>query len=234
MQHQLLTLTLAPILLFQGKKVRRETPQLPEPDGARSGVSGEGKVLKLLVLGDSAAAGVGAKHQDQALLGQLVKYLSPHYELHWHLHAKTGETTQTTLDGLKALAGKTFDVAVVSLGVNDVTKQVGFTRWMMLQEQLRQVLSVQFGVKHILLSGLPPMHEFPALPQPLRWYLGRRANQFNQSLQEQISHTHNAHFINLRLSEDKSVMASDGFHPGPKVYALWAQQVAAKVLTLFS
>jgi hypothetical protein len=32
------------------------------------------------------------------------------------------------------------------------------------------------------LSGLPPMHRFPALPQPLRWYIGSRARDFDRAL----------------------------------------------------
>jgi hypothetical protein len=35
-----------------------------------------------------------------------------------------------------------------------------------------------------VLSGLPPMHRFPALPQPLRWYVGSRARDFNRVLAE--------------------------------------------------
>jgi hypothetical protein len=68
-------LALAPILLCQGKYVRRVTPKLPEADGPRFGEAGVGKPLRLLVLGDSAAAGVGVNTQQEALAGHLVKGL---------------------------------------------------------------------------------------------------------------------------------------------------------------
>ena len=52
---------LAPLLVAQALRTRRVTPRLPEAAGERSGTQGEGPRLRLLVLGDSAAAGVGAQ-----------------------------------------------------------------------------------------------------------------------------------------------------------------------------
>ena len=69
-------LALSPLLLAQGVYVRRVTPRLPEAPGSRSGVAGGGPSLKLLILGDSAAAGVGAASQDEALAGQLAVALA--------------------------------------------------------------------------------------------------------------------------------------------------------------
>lgn len=63
------TITLIPALIIQGKKVKKNTPRLPEPEGVREGITGQGKKLSILILGDSAAAGVGVKTQEDALLG---------------------------------------------------------------------------------------------------------------------------------------------------------------------
>jgi serine protease Do len=54
MTHWLLTLLLGPLLLYQGRRVRRNIPLLPEPPGERTGVAGTGPPLHLLVTGDSA------------------------------------------------------------------------------------------------------------------------------------------------------------------------------------
>ena len=72
MGYKLAAIGLAPVIIAQGLYVRRVTPRLPEPEGERSGVNGAGPPLSLLILGDSAAAGVGVATQDQALSGQLV------------------------------------------------------------------------------------------------------------------------------------------------------------------
>ena len=58
---------LSPLLICQGMYVRRVTPKLPEADGPRSGEAGSGALLRLLVLGDSAAAGVGVPARKKRL-----------------------------------------------------------------------------------------------------------------------------------------------------------------------
>jgi len=67
---------LAPLLWLQARHVRRVTPRMPEPSGRRTGATGSGRLVRLLVAGDSGAAGVGAPTQDQALCGQFVRRLS--------------------------------------------------------------------------------------------------------------------------------------------------------------
>jgi lysophospholipase L1-like esterase len=114
-------LALAPILLCQGKYVRRVTPKLPEADGLRFGESGLGKPLRLLVLGDSAAAGVGVNTQQEALAGHLVKGLERIFRVFWKVEAQTGATTRTTIARLKAAAPEKFNAVAISLGVNEVT-----------------------------------------------------------------------------------------------------------------
>jgi hypothetical protein len=88
------------------------------------------------------------------------------------------------LDRLRREAAERFDVVVTSLGVNDVTGSRSLATWRRQQEQLVELLAARFGARLILLSGLPPMHRFPALPQPLRWYLGSRARDFDRVLAE--------------------------------------------------
>ena len=218
-----------PVFLVQGRAARARVPKLPEPPGARQGATGDGPPLKLLIVGDSAAAGVGASHQDKALLGQLVSRLSRYYNVTWRLHAQTGDTTATALARLDALAAEHFDIAVTSLGVNDVTGMVGLGRWRQQQTQLRGVLREKFSVDKIVVSGLPPMHAFPALPQPLRWHLGSRATEFDRHLQGDTSADPRAIFVDIRFTSNSELMSHDGFHPGPRVYAKWADLIAKAI-----
>ena len=93
MNYLLRTIGLAPVIVPQGIWTNLRVPTLPEPPGAREGFAGKGRPLKLLVVGDSAAAGVGVSHQDEALLGQVVSRLSGRYRVEFGLHAKTGYTS---------------------------------------------------------------------------------------------------------------------------------------------
>ena len=72
---KLSTLALLPVLVFQGVKVRKNTPRLLEASGDREGIIGQGQPLSLLILGDSAAAGVGVESQSEALSGAILQAL---------------------------------------------------------------------------------------------------------------------------------------------------------------
>jgi lysophospholipase L1-like esterase len=227
--HQLAGIALAPLLYLQGKAVRRSVPALPEPAGPREGRKGEGGRLRILVLGDSAAAGVGVSTIDESLTGQLVDCLSASYVVEWQLVAKTGATTSSTLKHLNKSRLGPYDVCVTSLGVNDVTSGLGINAWLVQQRSLRQQLRRDLGVAHLIISGLPPMHGFPALPQPLRWWLGARATAYDEHLQKDLRGEADVSFLSLRFTDDVRGMAADGFHPGPTVYREWAKRVATLV-----
>ena len=233
--HHLSTLALAPVLIPQGLIARRLALKLPEAAGRRAGACGQGKPLRLLVLGDSAAAGVGATHQRDALSGRIAGTLADQFQVRWRVFARTGATTQSTLNKLHRLSSKEFDVAVTSLGVNDVTSGATVTRWLLQQSELRDRLRTELGVNHIVVSSLPMMGKFPALPQPLRWHLGARAKLFNQHLADSLEQEADCTFLRvnalpINAIEDRDLIAADGYHPGPKAYSIWGQLAARAIV----
>ena len=121
---------LGPILWLQGRHVRRVTPRLPEPPGLRNGTTGQGPLLRLLIAGDSAAAGVGASSQDDALCGKLVSRLSQHCNVEWRLVAVNGLDSPGLLGLLEETPEHRYDVVVLSIGVNDVTSLRSPSEWL--------------------------------------------------------------------------------------------------------
>ena len=228
-RHNLATAVLGPVLLYQGKRTRRSIPKLKEPPGARGGTVGSGPPLRLMIVGDSAAAGVGAAHQNEALLGQITALLRERFTVHFSLRARTGATTATTLRRLKNRNDEQYDIAISSLGVNDVIAGCSMPRWRDGQRQLHKLLVSEFGVQHHIVCGLPPVIGFPSLPQPLRWYLGKRAAEFSAQLKADTQELAEASFLNLDFTRDISLMASDGFHPGPGIYSQWADRVCEMI-----
>lgn len=224
------SLLLAPVLLWQAWRTRARVPRLPEASGPRSGLVGQGEPVSLLITGDSAAAGVGASTQDEALSGQLLRLLAEHYTVAWRLEAKSGANTRATLNHLAGLKRQAFDVVVTSLGVNDVTGRLRLDRWLAIQKELRNLLRTRFRPRLVIVSGLPPVHGFPALPQPLRSYLGDRASAFDRALSADLESEADCRFLSLRFTEDAGQMASDGFHPGPAVYRQWAERVGEIIM----
>lgn len=228
-------LALAPVLVWQGRRTRATTPRLPEAPGPRSGLTGDGPPLRLLIAGDSAAAGVGIGHQDQALSGCLAAQLSPHHTLAWRLVARTGWATADLLAYLREAPAEVFDVAVLSLGVNDVTSALRARTWLRHQRDLVDLLVGRFGVRQVVLTAVPPMQVMHALPQPLRWVLGRRAAHFNHALHRAVRLWPGCRLVGLAPSDlpahHPGVLAADGFHPGETTCRRWAELLAACILS---
>ncbi|HWY24935.1 MAG TPA: SGNH/GDSL hydrolase family protein [Nevskia sp.] len=232
-RHHCARLVLAPILLVQAIRVRRAVPRLPEAAGEREGEDGAGPRLRILVLGDSSAAGVGAATQSEALVGRLVAALRPAYSVHWKLIAQTGWTSADAIQHLRNNPAASFDIAVIALGVNDVTAGRSLRIWLRNLAELAGLLRNRYSVRHILMSGLPPMHAFPALPHPLRWYLGASARRLDRVLAAWAGGQGDCSHVALDFGLDPALAASDGFHPGPSAYAIWAEAMASRIRELW-
>ena len=219
-----------PVLLGQAVFVRTRYIALPEPTGARQGIAGDGPPLRLLIIGDSSAAGVGVATQTDALLGQVIARLRDHATVHYELVARTGARTADVLEWLRDLPDAKYDFVVTALGVNDVTKGVSLRKWLGQQVSLITQLGARFDTRKVIVSGLPPIGQFPLLPHPLRWVLGRQAARFDRYLHELAAGRSDCVALRFTMGLDASNMSEDGFHPGPTVYAAWAQEIAQIIL----
>lgn len=231
LQRNLLLGLLGPALWVQGQYVRRVTPRLPEPPGPRSGSCGQGPQLRLLIAGDSAAAGVGADSQAQALSGQLVERLAQHFTVSWQLAAVTGHDSPALYALLEELPAQAFDVVVLSIGVNDVTALRSPRAWIAWQRKLAELIRARFHPDLIVHNAVPPMHAFTALPQPLRWYLGRWAREMNRQLAADVKKHAYRVLHSPKMDRPSEGLASDGFHPGPVGYAVWAESLHQHIVS---
>jgi lysophospholipase L1-like esterase len=222
---------LSPLLLVQAVLLRRRALRLPEAAGVRDGTVGDGPPLALLIVGDSSAAGVGTDTQDTALAGRLAAALAQHHRITWHLIAATGATTPTTLARVQTIALPPADVVLIILGVNDVTRGGPMARWLRCHAALRAHLRAGTGARHLYVSQIPPLGAFPLLPDPLRWLLGRRAARFGAGLQAALRSEPDTAYVPLPADMDAHDMAPDGFHPGPVIYASWANELARRILS---
>ncbi len=230
MNLKLLKIFLAPVLIYQGKQVRKKTPRLSEAKGIRRGTQGTGKKrIRLLILGDSAAAGVGVAHQRQSLSGQILACFGPEYTVDWELIARSGATTAATIAYMTSLPPTVFDVVVTSLGVNDVKAGLSANTWVNQQKKLIDLVRKKFRVRYFILSAVPPMELFPALPWPLNQYLGRFAAQLNRSAKEWVKTQPDCEFMEFNLPMDPSLMAEDGFHPGPALHTIWGKEIFNRI-----
>jgi lysophospholipase L1-like esterase len=227
--HIAARVVLGPLLHAQAGRLRRTAPDLPEPTGRREGFAGTGKVaLRLLIAGDSSAAGVGAATQDRALAGLLAKELARRLNgrVRWQLVASSGARSEDVLRLLMRGRLQRADIGVVIVGVNDITKDVPLQQALRKRGQIIALMRRRCGVRHVLFPALPEVEKFPALPQPLAWYAGRHARRSNAAQAAWLAGQEGASHVAMDGVLDPALMADDGFHPAPALYAKVAKRLA--------
>lgn len=229
-ERQLLLGLLWPVLWLQARYVRSTTPRMREPPGHRAGTAGCGSLVRLLVAGDSCAAGVGASTQDLALCGQLVRHLSRHHTVQWRVLAANGLDSPGLLKLLEDAPSARFDVVVLSIGANDATALCAPLRWAQWQNRLADLIDDRFEPDMLVHSAVPPMHACNALPQPLRWFMGRWARQMNATLAVQLVDQRHRTLHWHPETTPVSGMAVDGFHPSSEGYSAWADGLSRHIL----
>jgi lysophospholipase L1-like esterase len=226
-----LKLALSPLLVAQALLTRQRLPRLHEPQGPRDGVVGRGPRLRVLLVGDSSAVGVGVDHQRDALAGQLMPLLAKACgaRIEWRVLARSGLTSAQTLALLQDAGPLQVDLAVLATGVNDVVDQVPSHHAVAQRDALVNWLRNASGVQHVVVCPLPPIHHFPGLPQPLRWVAGADARRHNHALKRWCGQRSDVSLVDMQMPLDASVMAHDGFHPGRAVYRHCAHRIAQHV-----
>jgi lysophospholipase L1-like esterase len=232
----------APILLVQGRRVRATTPRLPEAGGPaagtarpRTGGPGTGRGLRVAVVGESTAAGVGARSHSAALPGFLPEELAARTgaPVAWTVDARTGYTADRVrrelLPGLAARPRP--DAVVVAIGVNDLLAARPLARFERdVADLVRGVRAAAGAEVPIVLSGMAPLHRFPALPQPMRAILGWRARAMDARLLRVAARLPCVRHRTFALPADTDAFfGADGFHPGPDGYRRWAAEIAPDV-----
>ena len=227
--------TLFALLLPQAVWVRKTALRFPAADGPSEGENGHGpNELRMLALGDSIIAGVGARELADALVGQTAKHLSDALDVRvrWESLGRSGATTRHIATRmLPRLDNGQVDAVLVSAGVNDVISLHGLKRWRSDIEALLDALTDRWPDAVIAVSGLPPMNHFPALPQPLRALFGLRARQFDRVLCGVLKDRPLAVHIPLSFEARDGSFCDDGFHPSEQSYREFGQ-MAAKCIGL--
>lgn len=224
---------LALVVLAVEVELARRAPTLEEPPldlGGRVapvGPEGPGPASRVVWLGDSTAAGVGASGRSGALPVQVAEGLGRPVEL--RVLAGSGARVADVVEHqLPALAGLAPDVVFVSLGANDTVHLTGRRRF---ERRYRALLRGLPEDARVVLLGVPDMGSVPRLAQPLRALAGWRGRQLDGVVREVAAAT-GASYVDIagatgpafRADPDR-LYAGDDYHPSDEGYKRWAEAV---------
>jgi len=242
----IISITLLPVLYFQGKKIRSSVPKLPEA----SGTEGECIIkpasknqVTLLTIGESTIAGIGVKTHEEGFTGSLAKELAMLMEINvkWKVYAKSGYTARSVCDLIiPTVSEPAADIIVIGLGGNDAFTLNSPWRWRKHIEQLIHDIRRKFPQSAIVFCNMPPVKEFPALTQITKFVIGNLVEILGEELDELIQDHENVFYLNdiITLKDwmykqgirtEVHDFFSDGIHPSLLAYQTWAQDVARKI-----
>ena len=222
-----------PFLLPQALYVRKTAPRFAPAGGPAEGVCGAGVQTRLLAVGDSIIAGVGASTLSNALVGQTASALAASLDgsVAWRAMGASGYTAATVLRRLvPELPDVAYDYVVVSVGVNDITGLTTLRQWRQNLTLLLEKLRAHSPNAVIAVAGMPPLHHFPLLPQPLRATFGLRGRSFDEAARELIAGQANTVHVPIEFDPDPRKFSPDGYHPSEESYAEFGQGMADALL----
>ncbi|HEX8091825.1 MAG TPA: SGNH/GDSL hydrolase family protein, partial [Blastocatellia bacterium] len=118
------------------------------------------------------------------------------------------------------------DAVVIALGVNDVIHWHGISKWSSDLEELITGVRGRAGDCLIILTGVPPLQYFPALPRPLKSVLGERARLLDRASVRIAATMPGVIHVNSQFELTREFFCEDGFHPSEWGYAEWGRRLA--------
>jgi lysophospholipase L1-like esterase len=213
--------------MVQGRRFASTVTMAPPAAGSPSGsVDGrDGPPVRLVVLGDSMAAGHGVSFHGDGLAAQLAARLADRWgrPVAWRTIGQFGATTRRIRHRLLPTITEPCDVAVLMAGGNDVLSRRPLSQ---SQDDYAAILDgLTAWADRVVAFGVPPFRCFPSLPWALSRYLSARGARFD-AMARRLCHERGVDWISASVTLDDDFFARDGFHPAPVGYAFIADTVA--------
>ncbi len=221
-------------LKLEASAARRAIPAL-DSGPVCDGVYGDpaDHPLRLVVLGDSAGAGLGADDPGGTPGARLATSLATRGRcVTLNVLAISGSKSSDLAPQVARALLLDPDVAVVSIGANDVTHRVSLTAALGDQKDaVRRLVEAGVGV---VVGSAPDLSAVRPIPQPLRWYAGVRSRAMadaQHSLEECGARVVPlGRLLTRTFCADPGMFCHDRFHPSSEGYRLVADALLPSVL----
>jgi lysophospholipase L1-like esterase len=202
--------------------------------------SGAGPALRMVALGDSAAAGLGADAPEHTIAVRVALGLAAASGRPVDLvslavvGAQTSHVRAQVAHALEAFGGPPPEIAVMMVGANDVTHRV---RPQTSVRELREVVTSLREVGcEVVLGCCPDLGTIQPLPNPLR-AIGRRLSRTLAAAQELVTQEAGGHAVLLGAvlgpefaSMPGEYFSEDRFHPSSVGYRRCAEELLPAAL----
>lgn len=219
------------LLGFQLLAARRRALILDPPpprDGAFFG-DPSASTVRLVIVGDSTAVGVGAAAIEETYPWRVAEYLGGSFHVRLNLVGRSGARMA---DVARELAPKAAalspDVALIGVGANDVTH---LTPLRSVYGSAYEAIRILQGAGAEVLIALGPRFDTPILQPPLRNFVRTRARALNRTL-VRSARASGAEVVDLPTgvgdafaSDPARYYCADRYHPSGDGYALWADVI---------
>ncbi|WP_206455636.1 SGNH/GDSL hydrolase family protein [Aurantimonas marina] len=225
-----------PVYVWQGIAARRRIERMPPPDGGVFGLFGTEAIrdarIRLLVIGDSSAAGIGVTNIEDSLAPKLAErlYALTGLSVFWRTAGSNSAVSAEVRDHVVPnLAREAFTHIVLMIGTNDAKNFHGARKFKKGFGGLLYALKAKWPEARIVWSPPVDLKRVPALPRGLAHVLELRARIIRR--------------MGARLCVERGAIAStslprvepagfsrDGFHASIEGYAYYANHLVGYVL----
>ncbi|WP_158976236.1 SGNH/GDSL hydrolase family protein [Cellulophaga sp. L1A9] len=237
----IISIPLLPLLYFQGKKIKKNVPRLPEAKGPIGITSvATKKVLRMLTIGESTIAGVGVATHQEGFTGSLACELAIalNTNIDWKVYAKSGYTAKRVCDKIiGSITEESVDFIVIGLGGNDAFELNSPKKWNRDIRALIKSIQLKFKGVPIIFTNMPPIKEFPAFTSLIKFTIGNLVTILGNELEEIVKDYEGVYFYTRQVSSidlikryklkiNPSDFFSDGVHPSKTTYQIWAKDIS--------
>ena len=221
-------LPFTPFLYLQGQYVRRKVGRLPDAGGEKHGKFENGEQsAKLLVLGESTAAGVGARTHETGLAGQFSRFLGRKIDksIEWRVVGRSGITVKETIHELvPKIPDEKFDYILLALCGNEVLSLRSPRAFRRDMRRLIAILKEKNADATFFITNAPAIRLSPILPFPIKFILGHLSALHDANAQEFTAEMGRVFYFHQPTSVPEDFFA-DGIHPSEKGYTAWSKRM---------
>lgn len=205
-----------PFLFYQASKAEKRKPTLPP--FSENLILGTGN-RKILILGESTVAGVGATSMEFTLAGHLNRELGNQFQ--FTNLGKNGLRASQSLsyfyESLRLTQGK-LEGVLIFIGANDCFRLTHPKKYRAELNSLIDFLKAKYSADWIYLADIPPVQLFPAFPKFLKTYLAQQRNFLQDEMESIAENRHDILFDRIKIEMSLDFFASDGIHPSDLGY----------------